>query len=274
VTDIRQRIANLPPEKRALLEQHLLRQALQKAASANGEMALAPRQASEPPPLSFAQQRLWFLHQLEPDSVQFNTVRATQIQGALNVEGLHWAFEQIVARHEAIRTVFTAVAEEPRQHILSEWSVELPVIDLTAVPPEEKAAQIKHYFQLEAERPFDLSRDLMMRVTLLRHTPTEHTLIMAKHHIASDAWSAGLFNRELAGLYKEFVAGRNGRAAPAAHSICRLCCVAAPLAGIWCPGASKLTYWQHDQLASSPPQLELPTDRLRARPCPAIAART
>ena len=261
MTDISQRIANLPPEKRALLEQMLLQQFQQKDASEDGHLALVPRRTNEPPPLSFAQQRLWFLHQLEPESVQFNTARAIHIRNALNVAGLHWALEQIVERHEAIRTVFTTVAGEPQQHILSEWSVELPVIDLIDVSSEKKAAQIQHYFQAEAQRPFDLSRDLMMRVTLLQHSPTDHTLIMVKHHIASDAWSAGLFNRELATLYNAYVSKETAMLPPlsiqyADYAIWQRRCLAE--GGL----AQQIAYWQQ-KLANSPPQLALPADRPR-----------
>lgn len=261
MTDFSQRIANLPPEKRALLEEHLLKQAQQKAASINGKLALTTRQSSEPPPLSFAQQRLWFLHQLEPDSVQFNIARATKIQGQLSVEGLRWALNRIVARHEAIRTVFTAVSDEPRQHILPERSLDLSVIDLTAVPPAEKSAQIQHYFQVEAERPFNLSHDLMMRVTLLRHSSTEHTLIMVKHHIASDAWSAGLFNRELAALYGEYVSGET---VVLPHLPIQYADYA-----VWqrrwleSGGLTQQSEYWRQKLAAPPPQLALPTDRPR-----------
>lgn len=257
VTDINQRIANLSPEKRALLEQHLLK----KAAAAHDQPVLEPRHSAEPPPLSFAQQRLWFLHQLEPDSTQFNTARATTIHGELDIEALRRAINRIIERHEAIRTVFTAVVGEPRQCILPEWSFDIPVVDCSAAPSAEKERHIRQAFLAEARRPFDLSHDLMLRVSLLRHSPTEHTLIMVKHHIASDAWSASLFNRELAALYQEYVMGETAvlPSLPVQYADY----------AIWQrrlleTGAlqKQLTYW-HNQLAGSPPLLELPTDRPR-----------
>ena len=145
-------------------------------------------------PLSFPQQRLWLLDQLEPESVRYNLAFAIRLQGALDAELLRRALEALVQRHEALRTTFADDRGEPIQIIHAPAPWPLPVIDTWADALAEICAA-------EAQRPFDLKHGPLFRSTLLRIAPTEHVLLLAMHHIISDGWSMGVLFRELSALY-------------------------------------------------------------------------
>ena len=152
-------------------------------------------------PLSFAQQRLWFLEQLEGQLTAYNMAVAWRLSGTLDVESLRRALESIVQRHEALRTTFTMSGEQPQQMIGTMDRFALPVVDLGSLEPEQREAEITRHRQLEAERPFDLTRDLMLRASLLRVSGDEYVLLLTVHHIASDGWSLGVLRRELGECY-------------------------------------------------------------------------
>jgi amino acid adenylation domain-containing protein len=149
----------------------------------------------EPPPLSFAQRRLWFLEQLEPGTAAYNVPGEVRLAGPLDVSRLTESFQEIPRRHEVLRTVYSMQAGEPVQSP-GPAAVELPVIDLSGTPAEadRRAAE-------EARRPFDLARGPVCRAALLRLGPEDHRLLVTFHHIASDGWSLDLFLDELASLY-------------------------------------------------------------------------
>ena len=167
MNDLRQRIANLSPEKRALFDQLLMQQ---MAAGAKGQ-AIPRRDASAPCPLSFAQQRLWFLDQFEPDSPLYNVAKAFRVQGALDVAALRQALEAIVARHEVLRTTFAAEDGNPVQVIGEPGAVPLSVIELGALPAAEREAELYRQLTREVRRPFDLARDVMLRGALYQVEP-------------------------------------------------------------------------------------------------------
>jgi amino acid adenylation domain-containing protein len=152
-----------------------------------------------PLPTSFAQQRLWFLDQLEPGSFAYNLAGAVRLEGSLDIAALAGALSSIVQRHESLRTVFKEEDGEPRQVILSPAPLPLAFIDLSDLPAREQEA--RRIATAEARRPYDLSRGPLMRSALLRLEEREHVLLAGMHHIVSDGWSMGIFVRELGALY-------------------------------------------------------------------------
>jgi alpha-ketoglutarate-dependent taurine dioxygenase len=204
---ISERLANLSPAKRALLEQRLGDKGLDRLT----ERSIPVRASREFAPLSFAQQRLWFLHQLEPDSFAYNQSNAIRLQGAgLNVEALRMAFNAIVDRHEVLRTTFIlGDGGVPAQLIGKSRSVDLRLLDLSACPDSSREADLQRVMREITERPFDLCNDLMLRPTLIRLGPAEHVLLLVKHHIATDGWSSGILRHEFATLYEAFSTGKS-----------------------------------------------------------------
>ena len=199
-----ERLANLSPVKRALLKLRLE----EKGTILPVEQQIIPRRSTPGlAPLSFAQQRLWFLNQLEPESSAYNESNATRLSGPLDVLALEKALNQIVARHEVLRTTIVVIDGTPQQLIAPSRTIDLPVIDLRARTDKDRNSEA-HRLTIEAtRRPFDLSRDLMLRGLLLRLTDQEHILLLVKHHIASDGWSAGILWQELTTLYRAFTTG-------------------------------------------------------------------
>jgi natural product biosynthesis luciferase-like monooxygenase protein/amino acid adenylation domain-containing protein len=149
-------------------------------------------------PLSFAQERLWFLDQLQPGSTAYNIPSAMRLQGALDLEGLRAVISELARRHAVLRTNFPAIAGGARQRVAEPVDVELPVIDLTAAD-ESLARKLAHE---EADRPFDLERGPVWRAALLRLAAEDHVLLLTIHHIATDGWSAGILASEFTELYR------------------------------------------------------------------------
>ncbi len=227
---------------------------------------LVPMPREGPLPLSFAQQRLWFIDQLEPGSPLYNIPVALRVAGPLDPRVLALALGEIVRRHEVLRTVFAAPEGVPVQVIQPAEPFELPVVDLSELPSlsdrsDLEARHVRALIQEEAARPFDLARGPLLRGLLLRLAPEDHVVALAMHHIVSDGWSLGILVREVGTLHAAFAAGRPSPlpelpvqyADFAAWQI-------AWLAGEVLEG--EIAYWRR-QLAGLPPLLELPTDRPR-----------
>ncbi|HLZ60960.1 MAG TPA: condensation domain-containing protein, partial [Ktedonosporobacter sp.] len=155
-------------------------------------------------PLSFAQQRLWFLDQLEPDSSLYNIRTMLSLQGSLNLVAFTRSLQEIVRRHEVLRTTFTVVDDAPRQCIASSLFLQLPVVDIQTLPSSTQQDEIHLLAVQETQRPFDLARGPLLRVTLLRLASHEHLLLLTMHHIVSDEWSLEIFGRELSILYRAY----------------------------------------------------------------------
>jgi amino acid adenylation domain-containing protein len=189
------------PPKLALLEKRLKRM---KEVGSTEE--ISPRPRANYFPLSFSQQRMWFVDQLRGGSPFYNVSAALRLNGPLNVSALERCFNEIVRRHEALRTVFRAVDGEPKQVIMPEVHLSLPVMDLMGLSHSEQDARLSRLAEEEAQRPFDLSRGPLLRLNLLRFNEDEHGLLIVMHHIVSDGWSKGIFIRETATLYKAFLA--------------------------------------------------------------------
>ena len=212
-------------------------------------------------PLSFAQQRLWFLHQLEPESVVYNMPAAVRLTGQLNIAALEATLTEIVRRHESLRTSFTNDGEEPRQvvHPAQPWS--LNVIDLSKMAESERPAEVERLADEEARRPFDLQVSPLLRTTLVQTDEQDHVLLWTMHHIISDGWSMGVIIREVAALYEAFVRG-------AGSPLEELPIQYADYA-VWQRETlneevieRQLAYWRQ-QLGGELPVLELPTDYVR-----------
>ncbi|MBI4782434.1 MAG: amino acid adenylation domain-containing protein [Oscillatoriophycideae cyanobacterium NC_groundwater_1537_Pr4_S-0.65um_50_18] len=156
-------------------------------------------------PASFAQQRLWFLHQLAPENPFYDVTAAIRLTGKLHIDRLEQTFNAIVQRHEALRTTFTRIDGELMQVITPHLHMPLPVITLHTVPPDQRDELAQRQAIAAFQQPFNLSDGPLMRVTLLQFDETEHVLLLNLHHIVSDGWSIGVLIQELGALYAAFV---------------------------------------------------------------------
>jgi amino acid adenylation domain-containing protein len=164
----------------------------------------SPKDASTAPPLSNAQQRLWFIDQLEPGQATYNIPAAVRIQGPLNVSALEKAVAEVVARHDTLRTHFYSTGGEPQQIVDADVMMELPVFDLSPMAETDREAEAYRLAASDARTPFDLGRAPLLRVRLLQLAAQDHILVMTMHHIVSDAWSIGILIREVSVLYRAF----------------------------------------------------------------------
>jgi amino acid adenylation domain-containing protein len=219
-----------------------------------------PRDGS-PLPLSFAQQRLWFIDQLEPGSATYNLPVPLRLGGALDARALAAALTELARRHESLRTVFAAVDGEPMQVVLPPVSVPLPSVDLGALPEAAREAEVLRLAAEDAGWPFDLARGPLLRATLVRAGEGEHALLVCMHHVVSDGWSMGVFFRELSVLYAAAV---ERRPSPLPELPVQYADFA-----VWQRAhlsdevlRTQAGYWR-ERLAGMPPLLELPTDRPR-----------
>src|SRR6185312_10779784 len=213
-------------------------------------------------PLSFAQQRLWFLNRLEPDSAFYNMPAAIRIKGELQVEALERTLSEIVRRHEVLRTRFVIEDNEPHQEVLLAEEVKLPVTDLTNLEEKEREAALGAAMIAESSEPFDLAHGPMLRVKLLRLSEAEHVILLTMHHIVSDGWSAGLLIKEVGTLYEAY---SQGEQSPLSELPVQYGDFAVWQRG-WLQGDElerQLGYWR-EQLGGELPALELPTDRPRS----------
>jgi amino acid adenylation domain-containing protein len=256
VDQFTKQVTSLSDAKRALL-------ALKLASKRNDGRSKIPRlPLRDFVPLSPSQEALWFLDQLEPNAIHYNEPVAFRLRGILNLKALQKAIDQIVARHEVLRTTFTAVDGVPMQVISPARPVELGMSDLSPVSAEEREGKIQELLKKETRRPFNLSSDLMLRITLLKVAPEEHILLMVMHHIAMDGWSVNVLYREISALYCAFCAGQPS---PLAELPIQYADYA-----VWQREwlqrdnnlARQLIYWKQ-QLKDIPPLIELPFDRPR-----------
>jgi amino acid adenylation domain-containing protein/non-ribosomal peptide synthase protein (TIGR01720 family) len=212
-------------------------------------------------PLSFAQQRLWFLDQLVPNHSFYNIPGAVRLEGRLDLMVLERAINEIVRRHEVLRTRFEAEAGEPVQ-VIDEWEPgRLEVNDLTILTREEKQEEVSRIAREEAVAGFDLSRGPLLRVKVLQLGEEEHVLLYTMHHIVSDRWSMGILSREIGALYQAYSAGEESPLEELPIQYADF----AVWQREWLQGEvleEQLSYWRQ-QLGGSLPVLELPSDRPR-----------
>ncbi|MCA1614416.1 MAG: condensation domain-containing protein, partial [Acidobacteria bacterium] len=229
---------------------------------------IARRERSDFCPLSFAQQRLWFLDQLEPGAAAYNVTAALRLKGRLDADALRRALDEVVRRHESLRTTFAEADGQPVQLIAPELTVSLPVVDLAHRAGDERGVEVGRLAAEEARAGFDLRQGPLLRARLLRLTEAEHVLLFTMHHIISDGWSVGVLVREVAALYEAFA---RGGPSPLAELPVQYADYAAWQRARLTGGVleEQLSYWRR-QLAGAPPVLSLPTDRPRL---PARSAR-
>jgi len=257
MSETSQRIANLSPEKRALLELRLMK----KVQPAAKEHKIPRRGAIDQCPLSFAQQRLWFLDQFGPGSSVYNIPNAVRLMGLLDVTALEKSLNEIVQRHEALRTTFSAVQGEPVQIIAPTLPLKLPLTDLRELPANDREAKLRRLAAREARLPFDLARGPLLRAALLCLGEKDYVLLLTIHHIVSDGWSMGILFRELSTFYKAFCTGKPFQLPEPPIQYADF----AVWQRQWVQGETlenQLSYWT-DRLVGAPPLLELPTDRPR-----------
>src|SRR5689334_9067529 len=159
-------------------------------------------------PLSYAQERLWFLDQLSPGSATYNVPSPLRIPGPLNVAVLERCLNELVQRHESLRTTFDSVDGRAVQLIAPERVQPLPRVDLRDLPASQREAEAQRLAGEEAQRPFDLKHGPLMRTRLLVLADDDHLLLLTLHHIIADGWSMGLLLHELGALYQAFTSGR------------------------------------------------------------------
>lgn len=212
-------------------------------------------------PLSFAQQRLWFLDQFEPANSAYNVYEAFRIQGPLDIQILEACFSEVQRRHEALRTTFTTVEGRPAQVIAPPVPHKIRFVDLRSLPGEERQSKALQLLTEEAQRPFQLEQGPLFRTYLLQLDNQEHDLMINMHHIGSDGWSLGVLNSELSQLYSAYCRGSSS-------PLNELQIQYADFANSqreWLQGEvleKELSYWKQ-KLAGNLPALELPTDRPR-----------
>jgi amino acid adenylation domain-containing protein len=212
-------------------------------------------------PLSFAQQRLWFLDQLEPGSASYNMQRAARIRGRLDLPALRRSLSALVARHESLRTNFGSFQGEPAQIIAPAREIELTVIDLAGLRSEEREAEARRLAAITSQDPFDLAQDQLLRAYLFQLDGQDHVLHLIMHHIVSDGWSLGVLFREIGTLYEAFA---NNRPSPLPELPIQYADFAS-WQRQWIQGEvfdEHLSYWTK-QLAGAPSVLDLPVDKPR-----------
>jgi amino acid adenylation domain-containing protein len=257
-SDLAARFAALSPARRQVLRQKLKEAGLKAFLD-----QITPRRATQesPVPLSFSQQRLWFLDQYEPNSSVYNIPNALRLKGSLNIGALQQSLDEIIRRHESLRTTFSTRGGEPVQAIAPSVQLSFPLVDLTGHPEGEREEEIQRLVHEEAGRPFDLSKGPLFRSKLLRVAEDDHVLLLTIHHIVSDGWSMGVLYRELSVFYRAFV---KGEPSPLPELPIQYADFAV-WQREWLQGEvlnRQLSYWQK-QLEGIPAVLNLPTDRPR-----------
>jgi amino acid adenylation domain-containing protein len=212
-------------------------------------------------PLSFTQQRLWFLQQLDPASQAYHVPATLRFRGPFDLSALQDSLTEMVRRHEVLRTTFPTVRGRPAQRIHRPYLVRLPVVSLEAVSEREREGELRRLIAEEIRKPFDITRLPLVRWSVVRLGVEDHVMLRVEHHLLGDGWSFHLFLRELLALYGAFSAGRPS---PLAEPPLQLADFAR-WQRQWMRGAvaaAQLAYWKA-KLAGSPPPLELPADRPR-----------
>jgi amino acid adenylation domain-containing protein len=256
MADLQSQMANLSPEKRALLERRLM----EKRTAAAKVQAIPRHGTTCPCPLSFAQELMWLLDHLI-DTSAYHVPRALRIKGSLNPDALEYALNRILARHDILRTTYQTMDGKPFQSVTKDAKVELQRIDLRGLDHEQREREANRILVEEGLRRFDLTRDLMLRAFLLHLDRDENILLLVSHHIASDGQSKAVLFRELTTFYSSYCEHRDVDLPDLPIQYADF----AVWQREWLQGEvlqKHLDYWKK-QLAEAPMLLELPTDRPR-----------
>ena len=231
------------------------------ASSKNAVVPILPTPRQEKIPLSFTQQGLWFLYQLEPESSAYNIPLALEMKGVLDIDVLKGAIAETVRRHEILRTNFELIDNTPVQVISPTKDIPLTVVDLRFLSASERISKLPNLMEVEINRSFDLSQEALLRTFLFQQTPDTQVLLVIMHHIVSDGWSLEIFTKELSAIY---TASLDEQSSPLAELSIQYADFA-----LWQQKhlqgeiyETQLNYWQQ-QLLGLPPLLELPLDKPR-----------
>jgi len=223
---------------------------------------IRPQSQGHTRPLSFAQQRIWYWEQLEPGTPTYNLSSAFRMEGDLDLALLERSFNEIVRRHETLRTSFTVIDGEPVQVVAPKKAFRVSFTDLSSKPAAERETEARRLAGIEALQPFILAKSPLLRVSLLRLSPQEHIAVVAMHHIISDGWSLGLFIEEVTALYEAY---QSGKSSPLAELPVQYGDFAQWQNELLQPGSevleSQIAYWK-EQLRDAQ-DLKLPIDRPR-----------
>ena len=252
-----QRRRMLSPDKQALLTRHL-----QKAlASGSGRQQIPRMHQATEAPVSFAQERLWFLHQLAPESVAYYRPANLRLTGPLDVSALEQSLNEIVRRHAVLRTSFPRINGRPLQRVAPALTLPLGFLDLSAYPQAEREDETVRIAAAELRHLFDLEKGPLVRARLLRLAEQEHILLLTMHHIAFDGWSQDVLRQELASLYQAFSSGQPSPLTDLPIQYTDF----ARWQRQWLTGKvlqHQLDFWRR-QMAGAPAVLNLPTDHPR-----------
>ncbi|MBV9775234.1 MAG: amino acid adenylation domain-containing protein, partial [Gemmatimonadetes bacterium] len=252
---------------RALFEAHTVAklargvEALREVKGVGGpELVPVPRDG-RPLPLSFAQQRLWFIDRLEPGTSAYNIPYALRVRGPLRLRALESALTEVVRRHESLRTRFLTRDGEVVQHVDPARPVRLPVVNLAGLGEAARRAELARLATWEARRPFDLAVGPLLRTTVVRMGTGDTAVLFTMHHIVSDGWSMGILVREISALYAGFARGEEVQLPDLPVQYADF----AAWQRAWLSGKrlDRHLAWWREQLADAPRLLELPTDRPR-----------
>jgi amino acid adenylation domain-containing protein len=223
--------------------------------------AILPCSREEPLPLSFAQARLWVFDRLNPDSAVYNVAGAVRLKGRLNLMALEQSFNEIIRRHEVLRTRFTILDGQPIQDIQANLQLQIPVIDLRKISGEKRENKAQRLATEEARQLFDLGTGPLLRLKVLKLGEDEHVLLVTTHHIISDGWSIGVLVQEFAQVYEAFA---NNKPSPLPPLPIQYADFAVEQRR-WLQGRileNQLSHWKK-RLGGRLPVLEMPTDRPR-----------
>jgi amino acid adenylation domain-containing protein/non-ribosomal peptide synthase protein (TIGR01720 family) len=257
MSDIRSKIDSLSPEKLALLASMLKKE----SGGVSSRSPIPRRGRSHRYALSFGQQRLWFIDQLDQGNPAYNLRFSARLKGRLDHEALEASLTEIARRHEVLRASFVAVDGVPEVRIAPQLALVVPIEDLSALPRKEREARAHDYARSEALKPFDLTRGPLVRASAVRLDEEDHLLLGSMHHIVADGWSVGILMEELNATYEARV---NGKSRPLPELPIQYTDYTAWQLE-WLHGPefeSQLEYWKQ-QLRGVPALLDLPTDKIR-----------
>ncbi len=259
MTETSNRVASLSREERASLVMQLKRKS--QRAEKTAEQAIPHQENRTDAPLSFAQQRLWFLHQLDPDSPAYHVPLYYWLTGRLDQAALERSLNEIIRRHEVLRTVYSDGRRQPVQIVLPPSIVSLPLTDLSPLSENESEAEIQRLIDAESAQPFNLEHGPPLRAMLLKVSEEKHGLFLVMHHIVTDGWSIEIFVSELLALYEAFSANEPS---PLSELPLQYADFAAWQQELLTENklAIQLAYWKK-KLSGALPVLELPTDHPR-----------
>ncbi|MFJ4143749.1 non-ribosomal peptide synthetase [Pseudomonas sp. NPDC089734] len=236
-------------------------QAIQASGARNSQQAIARIDRNQPVPLSYSQQRMWFLWQMEPDSPAYNVGGMARLNGVLNIECFEAALQALILRHETLRTTFPSVNGVACQKVSEETGLRMQWQDFSALQGEARQRRLQEFADSEAHTPFDLETGPLLRACMVRAGELEHYFVLTLHHIVTEGWAMDIFARELGLLYEAFLEGRPSPLEPLAvqyldYSVWQR---------QWMEAGERqrqLDYWTA-QLGNEHPLLELPSDRPR-----------